>query len=237
MTKSTKSAKIVLTLLFALLICVAVAVVGTYSALQASKTATGTVTFNLADYDVSISGQAEIVGDIYPGGVATSDDMRIVNSANADDVAGGGTTEGLGPVFVAIKINSITVGGSTVPVSCATSTDSNYLTLGTSNGLEIRLRASAAETGGLTWAAAGTSDASRINLSAPLDFTMDLENGPAAVMQFQVAMAEPTDVNNGFNSDTTGNQVNQYQGKSVSISYTIYWGTTKANLNSVYPTA
>ena len=234
MTKSTKSAKIVLTLLFALLICVAVAVVGTYSALQASKTATGTVTFNLADYDVSIDDNVTFTGNIYPGYSANSGDIRIVNS---HETTSGGATEGLGPVYVAIKINSITVGGNSMAVKCATPSTSDYITLSTANGLEIRLRASAAGTSGLTWAADG-SDVSRINLQGTLPFTerKDISTGPAAVMQFQVAMAEPTNVNNGFNSDTTGNQVNQYQGKSVSISYTICWGTTKANLNSVYDT-
>ena len=232
MTKSTKSAKIVLTLLFALLICVAVAVVGTYSALQASKTATGTVTFNLADYDVSIDDNVTFTGNIYPGYSANSGDIRIVNS---HETTSGGATEGLGPVFVAIKINSITVGTDSMAVKCATST--GYITLSTANGLEIRLRASAAGTSGLTWVTDG-SDANRVNLQGTLPFTEreNISTGPAAVMQFQVAMAEPTNVNNGFNSDTTGNQVNQYQGKSVSISYTIYWGTTEANLNSVYGT-
>lgn len=237
MTKSTKSAKIVLTLLFALLICVAVAVVGTYSALQASKTATGTVTFNLADYDVSIDDNVTFTGNIYPGYSANSGDIRIVNS---HETTSGGATEGLGPVYVAIKINSITVGDNSMTVKCATTSTSGYITLSTANGLEIRLRASAEGTGGLTWAADGSDvSKSRINLQGTLPFTEreDISTGPAAVMQFQVAMAEPTDVNNGFNSDTTGNPVNQYQGKSVSISYTIYWGTTEANLNSVYPTA
>lgn len=241
MTKSTRTAKIVIILAVMLCICVAVVTVGTLSALRDSKSATGSVTFNLADYDLYVQQSAPVEGVIAPGKTGYTNTMKVVNSYKTTDGTLYGTPTDNGAivamdaVYIKLTITSIAVGDTTLTVSTYSYAD-GYLTIASSNGLEIKLDANAGT--GLYWYTSnnniylmnGTSSSAT---QTTLAFSSSAESETSASVRFAVSIAE-SGVNNGFNgSGSNSNQVNQYQGEDVVINYTVSWGTTLENLEAV----
>ena len=105
MANKMKSIRIVSVLVFALVISLALVLYGTLSQLQDSKTATGTVTFNLADYDFQVV-PVESTGTLtYPGQKGTTNTTQLINTYKTGD---NGTTAGMGPVYIKMVISSVT---------------------------------------------------------------------------------------------------------------------------------
>ena len=226
MANNMKSIRIVSVLVCALVISLALVLYGTLSQLQDSKTATGTVTFDLANYDLQINTSTSGVLAA-PGQIGQTGIVQLINTSEAGAT---GTTAGMGGVYIKMDITSITVGeekltfslnqGSSTIVSNANFTIDLISSAGTVNTDE-----------NLTW----TVKSNGIYLTkagggAPLPFTTRDNFTQSAEIQFNITMKDPN-VNNGFNAsgNTTLNN-NKYQGQTVTINYTLYWATTEAEL-------
>ena len=131
----------------------------TLSMLSDSKTATGTVTFNLADYDLVLNtnGTGTV---LYPGQTGTTTPVLLYNTYKVADgqnsftgtAEGGGTTAGMGPVYIKMVITSITV-GETVEnwdaSSIAFSNNNGVVMTNASSGLTVTLESFAGT--GMNW--------------------------------------------------------------------------------------
>lgn len=240
MAKKVQSMRMFLILLFALLISVAVVVVGTVSALIDSKSATGTVTFNLADYDLYVAyANVETTGNIAPGYSGTTKTMKVVNSYKTTDgelygtADPNGVTAGMGGVYLKMTITSVTVGSESISVTSLGYNDGIVLNNG--SGLKITLNSAANSGKGLYWYYSGSdiylSSAQTSLAQTTLAFSDSLANETAANICFTVSIDEPQ-VDNGFNATgSTAPEVNKYQGKKVTINYTLKWATTTTGLN------
>ncbi len=232
MANNMKSIRIVSVLVCALVISLALVLYGTLSQLQDSKTATGTVTFNLADYDLVLHTSTSGVLAA-PGQVGKTNIVQLINTYATGTDGNTGTTAGMGPLYIKMVITSVTVGSE--PVSLSLSQGSN--TIASNSNFTIALNTDAdldSTNESLTW----TSKSDGIYLTkvgggAPLPFSESQTNyANAADIQFNITMKDPN-VNNGFNASgsTTVNN-NKYQGQTVKINYTLYWATTEAGLSS-----
>lgn len=252
MAKKVQSMKMILILTFALIISLAVVLIGTLSALQDSKSATGTVTFNLADYDLYVAdANVATSGNIAPGYSGTTDTMKVVNSYKTTDGKLYGTadpegvTAGMGGVYLKMTITSVTVAdkdnnGSSETIQISnlqynSVEDQEGIVLNNGSGLKITLNSAANSGKGLYWYYSGSdiylSSAQTSLAQTTLAFSDSLVNETAANICFTVSIDEPQ-VDNGFNATgSTAPDVNKYQGKTVTINYTLKWATTTTGLN------
>ena len=241
MANNMKSIRIVSVLVCALVISLALVLYGTLSQLQDSKTATGTVTFDLADYDLQLSTTS--LGVLAaPGQTNTSNIIQLINTSKADDK---GTIVGMGGVYIKMVITGVTVNGSSVgDVSVSAREDINdggiTVIAGEKFTIELITDAGTVNTDeNLTWAVEnGGIYLKTTGTGAPLPFTPrsgELSYANAADIQFRITMKDPN-INNGFNG--SGNPIvnnNELQGKPVAINYTLYWATT-LNEDGSFPT-
>ena len=246
MANKIKSIRIVSVLVCALVISLALVLYGTLSQLQDSKTATGTVTFNLADYDFQVV-PVESTGTLtYPGQKGTTNKTQLINTYKKDD---NGTTAGMGPVYIKMVINSVTIGNGDVVVEQWGTTGDNKISITNytyedqSNKKEVLIKyvdknnqsisnltiaLQSGAWGELQW----KYDSDAIYLfdsiglqKAGLPFSEDIKY-PANII-FDLSLSDPN-VNNGFNAPTANDGIdnNKYQGQTVKINYTLYWATT-----------
>ena len=241
MANKIKSIRIVSVLVCALVISLALVLYGTLSQLQDSKTATGTVTFDLANYDLQLSTTS--LGILAaPGQTRTSNIVQLINTSEANAT---GIDAGMVGVFVKMVITNVTVGGISVGnVSVSATENDDGITVIAGDNFTIELITDAGEVNkvnnqgeSLTWTV-GTDGIylSTTGTGAPLPFTERSDNlsyANAANIQFRITMQEPN-VNNGFNAPTTNNGTdnNLLQGQTVKINYTLHWATTKEGLSS-----
>ena len=231
MANKMKSIRIVSVLVFALVISLALVLYGTLSQLQDSKTATGTVTFNLADYDFQVV-PVESTGTLtYPGQKGTTNTTQLINTYKTGD---NGTTAGMGPVYIKMVISSVTFTSNETE---NTALNDEWKTLSfenvsggvavknNENVLNITLQSGARD--GLSWKY--VDDAIYLvdtnSAKAGLPFSEDTTY-PANII-FDLSLSDPN-VNNGFNAPTANDGIdnNKYQGQTVKINYTLYWATT-----------
>lgn len=239
MANNMKSIRIVSVLVCALVISLALVLYGTLSQLQDSKTATGTVTFNLADYDFKVSTGAN--GTLtYPGQKGTTNTTQLINTYKTGD---NGTTAGMGPVYIKMVINSVEfyngenkndkLSGEWTTFSIA-NVSGGVAVKNNENILNITLQSGARD--GLSWKY--VDDAIYLvdtnSAKAGLPFSEDTTY-PANII-FDLSLSDPN-VNNGFNAPTANDGIdnNKYQGQTVKINYTLYWATT-LNEDGSFPT-
>lgn len=236
-TKSKKGIKGIITLSIAFALCVAVLLFTTFGALSDSKTATGTITFDLADYDFQVTNASTSVSGIYPGGNAvTTNATNLINTNKTREDKTTGATAGMVGVYVKIEFTSIKIGGETFSdsLTLADRTNSISVSATTEHGyLDIELIKSAGTN--IYWGIVNGS-VYLVNTSGKqttLAFSKSTDTTKTtATIQFNITGQSPTGVTNGFNASTgtTVGLPNKYQGKQVSILYTIKWGTTTSNI-------
>ena len=233
MTKRSTTRKLVLSFISAIVICLSLALVGTYALLTDSRNVTGTVTFNLADYKLYCQlDNSSSITKVMPGKTGKTKKVALINSYITTD---GGTNAGMGAVYLKLTNISIKLGTTTVtPLSTFTNSNGN-VTISTNNGMTITLLGSAGNCGenntARYWVASGNSiylssssaKVTKSNLKFS-DSQTAVANGASVV--FSVDVAEPV-AKNGFNSTgNTTNFGNNNQGKSITISYKASWATT-----------
>ena len=235
MANKIKSIRIVSVLVCVLVISLALVLYGTLSQLQDSKTATGTVTFNLADYDLVLHTST---GGVLaaPGQVGKTNIVQLINTYATGTDGNTGTTAGMGPLYIKMVITGITVGSEDLEFSSTSNTivDNSNFTIALNTDADL-----GSTNESLTWTA--KSDGiylTKVGGGAPLPFSesrTDYTN--AADIQFNITMKNPTNVNNGFNAPTANDGIdnNKYQGQEVTINYTLYW-TTSLNKDGSFPT-
>ena len=237
MAKRSSTKKLALSFLLAIVLCVSLAFVGTYALLADSRTATGTVTFNLADYKLysQLDGSSSIT-KVMPGTTGKTQKVALINSYTTTT---GGTNAGMGAVY--LKLTNITIKlGSTTVTPLATFTNENGdVKISTNNGMTITLEGEAGTCGDGNSPRYWVGDGSVIYLSSSngsltknsLKFSESsttVANGASVVFNVEVPAPSAT---NGFNA--TGNSTsfgNNSQGQTLTISYTASWATTIAEL-------
>jgi len=232
-TKSNKGIKGILTLTAIFALCVTLVLATTFGLLTDTKTATGTITFDLADYDFQVTNDQESVSGIYPGKSVTTKATTLVNTDDGD-----GATVGLKGVYVRLEFTGVKVGDDTFSKNLNVTTSNNKIIVSAetesgvavSNYLEIEL----AKTAGtdLYWGVVGSEKYAYLVNSSNEKTTLAYsqrseETKTSANIQFNIGGITDTGSKNGFNDTTgTGGLPNKYQGKTVSISYKVTWGTT-----------
>ena len=250
---STFSQKIRLIILLAIVfvLSTAIALILTFSALQDSKKATGTITFDLADYNVNFvnlaAGGINEQKNIAPGISVALQEIKLLNTSTE----GTGTEAGLRGVYIKLSPTAIKIGDTSYKITSVTSTsDGTGITLnaGASESyvpcpLDITLKA---ETGltGITWGVkSGAIYLMKGNAEAQLPFTSknaaDTDKSYAHIYT-EVKGKIVNRVYGGFNP--TGNMPtggvsgiwfeNKDQGKKVTIEYKAYWGINETELNN-----
>lgn len=254
-TKMSKNAKTIALIAFLLLISVAVVVTMTLSKLSDSKTAQGTITFDLADYQLQVLGLTSTSSErILPGKTAKANTISLKNTAAST----AGATAGMGGVYIKLEVTGISIGGTNYAASALTLTnEADYIKVsatGTPNTGDIvtikfkKQASTAASASGLTssggatdtyWVAGTGANAKNIYLSsnktsltyAKLAFT-DRGATAAKTIDIEVEMVgvEPNSYSNGFNNTTSPSTVgmgSQYSGgMQIKVNYKAYWQTT-----------
>ena len=233
-TKSNKGMKGIITLAVVFVLCIAMVLVTTFGALTDKKTATGTITFLLANYNFTVSTEVKTATKIYPNSKnATTGVVELVNGHN-----NAGATAGLQPVYVRIKFNNIKIGDtefkSNIKAEKNATTEKIMITADSvKDMLEISI-----DTTETRWGILNNDNTGYVYLvtdagvATTLASTATVANAKAKV-KFNVSGIAPTGVTNGFNAkgdSTTVGLPNKYQGKNVSIAYTVEWGTTTSNI-------
>lgn len=245
MAKRSRATNLLVTFVLAIALCITIAFVGTYALLTDSRTASGTVKFNLADYNLYLNATSTFTGDIVPGSSGTTKTVEIINSYKTtsgtafQSVDGGGTTAGMGAVYLKIVLgNSLTIGDMALTKS-ALSSNSSAITIATNSsyGVTVKLKTNAGvgywnvDNGAIyLMSQAGGTEKSTLAFS---DTDKTLNTATKALINFEVSIDSPTGVNNGFNA--TGKpdssiMLNEYQGQTITIPYTVYWATTTTEL-------
>lgn len=228
--RKTKSRKWMVTIIFAMLLCCCVFVVSTYALLSDSRTVTGSVTFNLADYKLYMTNTSNFSGQIAPGYNGTTKNVELVNSYASSSMfgtpTGGATTEAMSAVYIKLTDIAVKVGTTNVALS-SFSKNADGVQIATKGGMTFTLLSSA---GVGSWFYSGqdiylSSSATSLSKSS-LAFSKNNSNKQVANIQFKVNVSDPG-TQGGFNATTAGSNVidNDFQGKDISISYTVKWAT------------
>lgn len=242
-TKSNKGMKGIITLAVVFVLCIALVLATTLGDLSAKKTATGTIKFLLADYNFTISTEVKTETKIYPNNKeATTGVVELVNGHN-----NAGATAGLQPVYVRIKFTNIKI-GDTAEFNKNIKAEKNETTgkvLVTADDVKDMLEISI-DTSETKWGILSNDSTGYVYLvtdagaATTLASTATNANAKATV-KFNVSGIAPTGVTNGFNAVTSNGATvglqNKYQGQTVSIAYTVEWGTTIDNIGKKTTTA
>ena len=236
--------RLIILLAIVFVLSTAIALILTFSALQDSKKATGTITFDLADYNVSFTNLQAGVNEqknIAPGISVALQEIKLLNTSE-----GTGTEAGLGGVYIKLIPTGITIGETSYTISGVSEpeNDITHITLTAKNcPLDITLKC---DTGivGKTWGVKSVEDNNAIYLmdgsgdnEAQLPFTPKNANETDktyAKINTEVKGKQATGVYGGFNptgNAPTGVLTNANQGKKVTIEYKAYWGITIEDLN------
>lgn len=234
-TKSNKGIKGIITLAVVFVLCIAMVLVTTLGTLTDKKTATGTITFLLANYNFTVGTETKTDTKIYPNSKNAT--TGVVELVNGHDNAG--ATAGLQPVYVRIKFNNIKIGDtefkSNIKAEKNATTGKIMITADSvKDMLEISIDTTETKWGIRSGDSTGyvylvANDGTTPTTLAP---TATDANAKATV-KFNVSGIAPTGVTNGFNAkgdSTTVGLPNKYQGKNVSIAYTVEWNVSLDNL-------
>ena len=252
-TKSNKGMKGIITLAVVFVLCIAMVLVTTLGALTDKKTATGTITFDLADYDFQVTIGSATAEKVYPGNTANTSTVTLKNTYK-----GTGATAGMGGVYVKLTFSKVNIGGTDYNVESITenSTDKTIeivakIGTGNSSGLmTIALKQSAGNKGAETantelyWRAVSSEKAVYLS-SAAIGTTLSDSNKAKLAFTDKDATAKTVSIDmqitgktsnatNGFNASSASSAglLNKYQGNTVKVNYTAAWGTTIANIGS-----
>lgn len=236
-TKSNKGMKGIITLAVVFVLSIALVLATTLGTLTDRKTATGTITFMLADYKFQVTNSQSVSG-IYPGKLVTTKDTTLINGHN-----NAGATAGLQPVYVRIKFNNIKIdstefnGNIKAEKNATTGKVMITATNQTAGSVEDMLEISIDTTKTKWGIYSGDSSTGCVYLVAndgttPTRLESTATDATAnAIVKFNIAGKEPTGSKNGFNDTTgTGGLPNKYQGQTVSILYTVEWNVSLDNL-------
>lgn len=232
-TKSNKGIKGILTLTAIFALCVTLVLATTFGLLTDTKTATGTITFNLADYNFQVTNDQSVSG-IYPGKSVTTKATTLVNTDDGD-----GATAGMGGVYVRLQFTGVKIDGEEFKENLTVTTANEKIVVSAktvSDYLEIELDKSAGTD--IYWGVVDSENYAYLVNSSGNKTTLafsekSTEVKTSASVKFVVAGIAPTGVTNGFNAKGDSTNVglpNKYQGKTVTISYTVAWGTTPDNI-------
>lgn len=253
-TKMSKNAKTIALIAFLLLISVAVVVTMTLSKLSDSKTAQGTITFNLANYQLQVLGLDSTSSEvILPGKTAKANTIKLKNTADNST----GTTAGMGGVYIKLEVTGISIGVTEYAASALTLTnETDYIkvsatgTPNTESIVTIKFKKQASTTASASglnssgsavdtyWVAGTGANAKNIYLSsnknslsyAKLAFTD--RNAAEKTISIEVEMTgvTPNEYSNGFNNTKNPTIVgmgSQYSGgMQIKVKYKAYWQTT-----------
>ena len=241
MAKRSSTKKLALSFILAIVLCVSLAFVGTYALLTDSRTATGTVTFNLADYKLySQLDNSSSITKVMPGTTGKTQKVALINSYTTTT---GGTNAGMGAVYLKLTNITITLGSTTVTPLATFTNENGDVKISTNNGMTITLEGEAGTCGdgnsARYWVGSGSaiylsSTASTANINptkSSLKFSESsttVANGASVVFNVEVPAPSAT---NGFNAtDNSTSFGNNNQGQTLTISYTASWATTIAEL-------
>mgnify|MGYP006920956128 CR=1 FL=1 len=250
-TKSNKGMKGIITLAIVFVLCIAMVLVTTFGALTDKKTATGTITFDLADYNFKVDMGSATTEKIYPGHSANTNTVKLKNT-----YTGTGATAGMGGVYVKLTFTNVNIGGTDYEVESIkeNSTDGTIeivATIGSgksSSLMTIALKQSAGKDGAeaadtvLYWRVATSEKAVYLSSAAigttltdsnkaKLAFTDKNATAKTVSIDMQIT-GKTSDATNGFNASSASSTglLNNYQGNTVKVNYTAAWGTTIANI-------
>lgn len=249
-TKSNKGMKGIITLAVVFVLCIAMVLVTTFGALTDKKTATGTITFDLADYDFQVTIGSATAEKVYPGNTANTSTVTLKNTYK-----GTGATAGMGGVYVKLTFSKVNIGGIDYNVESITenSTDKTIeivATIGSGNSsslMTIALKQSAGNKGAETantelyWRAVSSEKAVYLSSAqtgtlndsnkAKLAFTDKDATAKTVSIDMQIT-GKTSNATNGFNASSASSAglLNKYQGNTVKVNYTAAWGTTIANI-------
>lgn len=235
--------RLVILLAIVFVLSTAIALILTFSALQDSKKATGTITFDLADYNVNFVNLATGFNEqknIAPGISVALQEIKLLNTSTE----GTGTEAGLGGVYIKLSPEKIIIGDTTYNITSVTNDGGEIkLNAGVSElyaicPLDITLKTNTGLTG-ITWGVkSGAIYLMKGNAEAQLPFTSknaaDTDKSYAHIYTEVKGKTAATKVAyGGFNpTDAIGVLFkNEDQGKTVTIEYKAYWGITLDDLN------
>ncbi len=256
-TKSNKGIKGIITLAVVFVLCIALVLATTLGDLSAKKTATGTITFDLADYDFQVDMGSATTEKIYPGHSANTNTVALKNTYKTRDDGTTGATAGMGGVYVKLTFTTVNIEGTDYSVDSITENSTNktieiVAKIGSGNSsslMTIALQQSAGANGAETankalyWRAVASEKAVYLSSAAigtelsdsnkaTLAFTGKNATDDKIVSINMQITGEASDATNGFNasSATSAGLLNKYQNNTVKVSYTAAWGTTIANI-------
>ena len=250
-TKSNKGMKGIIILAVVFVLSVAVVLATTLGMLNATKTATGTIKFDLADYDLQVDLGSASDEKIYPKHTANTNEVKLKNTYK-----GTGATAGMGGVYVKLVFTEVQIGNDKYAVKSISenTTDKTIeivATIGSGDSaslMTIALKQSAGKSGAensttteLFWRANTSEKAVYLssvgigttlsdNNKAKLAFTDKNATEKTVSINMQIT-GKASSANNGFNATGSGDGLlNKYQGYTVAVKYIAYWGTTIANI-------
>lgn len=248
-TKSNKGIKGILTLTAIFALCVTLVLATTFGLLTDTKTATGTITFDLADYDFQVKAGTATTEQIYPGQTAQMTPVNLKNTYKTRTDGTTGATAGMGGVYVKLTFTKITIGETEYDVASISesSTDGTIVIVATINSgpssdlMTIALKQSAGTSGSSDgteqyWRADAKNKAVYLSSAAigtaltktTLAFTgIGATSDKTVVVDMQVT-GKGSDATQGFNASSANSAglLNSYQGNDVKVGFTVAWGTT-----------
>ena len=250
-TKSNKGIKGILTLTAIFALCVTLVLATTFGLLTDTKTATGTITFDLANYDFQVKAGTATTEQIYPGQTAQMTPVNLKNTYKTRTDGTTGATAGMDGVYVRLTFTEITIGMKEYDVASISenSTDGTIVIVATNDSgsssdlMTIALNPSAGTSGSSDGTAQywrADTDNKAVYLSSTsigttltktkLAFTDISETETTkkiVVVDLQVTGKE-SDATQGFNASSADSAglLNSYQGNDVKVGFTVAWGTT-----------
>ena len=197
--EKAKKSKLVLMFL-SLIFTIALLTTATFGAFSASATATGNITFVLAEPNLTLTNVS--LGSIAPGFTKTSQ----YNITYTSDTSNGGAALDRGDINVRFKVNSITLGGVDV-----TGSISSYAIIVYQTGSGYQWTAGSGNI--YTWQTTA-------GVNAPLTFSAT-KNG---VTPLNIQMTGATGADGGFRTNAVaGADFKTYQGKDLVLNITMQW--------------
>lgn len=247
--KISKGAKSIIFVAFVFFISVAIVTTLTFSLLNDSKSASGTITFDLADYSLNVDLGSASAEKIAPGVTANANTVKLKNT-----YSGTGATAGLGGVFVKLTLSSITIGTTTYTVSSLTETTDTIQVVATNGSLSsssvvtVEFVKSAGSVGGIAgsattgsaietfWRKSGNNalvlSSTKTGTASYARLAFTDKNQTAKTIDVNVKMTglTPSNGTNGFNNTDTvtnvGTSSKYAGGVNVTVNYSASWQTT-----------